>query len=416
MKLRTLLIACLWLCTTILTAQTLNVLEGQRTALQKQIQASEKLLNSATKSYTSQLNSLTLINGQISERQKLITLMTREVQALARQITSLNRQIRELESSLKDRRNKYDASVQYLRKNRTVQDQLLFIFSAENLNQAYRRLRYVREYATFQRLQGEEIQEKQLSLTRKREELTATRQKREALLKEQQGEKNTLETQVKEQRRILTNLQRRQRGLQDELSKQRRQAQQLNARIDALINAEIEKVNNRAATAEGRAPTPSPKDATPMKGFTMSKADRELSGSFVSNRGKLPVPVTGDFAITNRYGQYNVSGLRGVKLDNKGIDIQAQPGAQARAIFNGEVSAVFRFQGNGLYNVLVRHGNYISVYCNLSSTSVKQGDRVKTGQTLGRIFSDSRDGNRTVLHFQLRKERDQMNPEVWLDK
>jgi septal ring factor EnvC (AmiA/AmiB activator) len=407
------LLLCLLIVASVVGAQntTLNALEDQRTALEKQIKESEKLLNTATKSYTSQLNNLTIINGQIVERQKAIRLMNDEMQALQRQINALNREIRQLEANLKDRRTKYEASVQYLRRNRSVEDKLLFIFSADNFNQIYRRLRYVREYASFQRMQGEEIKAKQQELAKRREEVAATRARREALLKEEEASRSALQTKERQQRQIVNQLQRRQKGLQDELTKKRRQANQLNARIDAYINAAIE----RTATDEQRTAAAKP-NAAPMKGFTMNKADRELSGSFTSNRGKLPVPVTGPFSIVSRYGQYNVSGLRNVKLDNKGIDIQAQAGAQARAVFDGEVSAVFRFQGNGLYNVLVRHGNYISVYCNLSSTSVKQGDRVKTGATLGRIFSDSADGNRTVLHFQLRKERDQMNPEPWLDK
>ena len=146
----------------------------------------------------------------------------------------------------------------------------------------------------------------------------------------------------------------------------------------------------------------------------MSKADRELSGTFANNRGKLPMPITGPYIITSHYGQYAVEGLRNVKLDNKGIDIQGKPGAQARAIFNGKVAAVFQL--NGLFNVLIRHGSYISVYCNLSSASVKQGDEVTTKQAIGPIFSDKADGGRTVLHFQLRREKEKLNPEPWLNR
>jgi septal ring factor EnvC (AmiA/AmiB activator) len=146
----------------------------------------------------------------------------------------------------------------------------------------------------------------------------------------------------------------------------------------------------------------------------MSREDRELSGNFVSNKGRLPMPVTGPYIISSRYGQYDVDGLRNVKLDNKGIDIQAKPGAQARAIFNGKVAAVFQL--NGLFNVLIRHGSYISVYCNLSSASVKSGDNVSTRQSIGTIFSDKTDNNRTVLHFQLRHEKEKLNPEGWLSR
>ena len=146
----------------------------------------------------------------------------------------------------------------------------------------------------------------------------------------------------------------------------------------------------------------------------MSKADRELSGNFANNRGKLPMPITGAYIITSHYGQYSVEGLRNVKLDNKGIDIQGKPGAQARAIFNGKVAAVFKL--NGLFNILVRHGNYISVYCNLSSASVKQGDDVATKQPLGQIFSD---GGRqwpygATLPIEEREEK--LNPEPWLNR
>ena len=139
-----------------------------------------------------------------------------------------------------------------------------------------------------------------------------------------------------------------------------------------------------------------------------------MSGDFANNRGKLPMPISGAYIITSHYGQYAVEGLRNVKLDNKGIDIQGKPGAQARAIFNGKVAAVFKL--NGLFNILIRHGAYISVYCNLASASVKQGDTVTTKQAIGQVFSDGADGGRTVLHFQLRREKEKLNPEPWLNR
>ena len=233
---------------------------------------------------------------------------------------------------------------------------------------------------------------------------------------------------------MVANLQKKQRGLQNELNKKRKEANQLNARIDRLIAEEIEKARKRAAeearkeaaarkkaaaketksAATSSSEKATTKKAAPLETYTMDKADRELSGSFVSNRGKLPMPITGPYIITSRYGQYSVEGLRNVKLDNKGIDIQGKPGAQARAIFNGKVAAVFQL--NGLFNILIRHGNYISVYCNLSSASVKTGDTVTARQVLGQVFSDGADNGRTVLHFQLRKEKEKLNPEPWLNR
>ena len=401
-------------------------LESKRGALQKQIAESESLLQTTTKNVGSQLKGLAALTGQIEERKRYILTINSDMDAIDRELVSLERQLNQLQKELKDKKTKYAASVNYLYRNHTIQDKLLFIFSAQTLEQTYRRLRYVREYASYQRMQGEEIQKKQKQINNKRAELTEARKAKENLLKERENEKTTLERQEKEQKALVDSLRKKQRSLQSEINKKRKEANQLNARIDRLIAEEIEKARKRAeeearreAAARKKAektesPSATKPKAEPLEAYTMNKADRELSGSFASNRGKLPVPVTGPYIITSHYGEYTVPGLRGVKLDNKGIDIQAKPGAQARAVFNGKVAAVFQL--NGLFNILVRHGAYISVYCNLSTASVKADDTVKTGQTLGTIFSDGADGGRTVLHFQLRREKEKLNPEPWLNR
>lgn len=422
------LVACFCLLCSLMAQSNklIKELESKRGALQKQIAESESLLKTTTKNVGSQLKGLAALTGQIEERRRYILAINRDVDLIDKELASLQRQLTQLQKELKDKKNKYAASVNYLYRNHTIQDKLLFIFSASTLEQTYRRLRYVREYASYQRMQGEEIQKKQKQISDKRTELTEARKAKEGLLKEREDEKATLEKQEKEQKELVNSLRKKQRSLQSEISKKRKEANQLNARIDRLIAEEIEKARKRAeeearkeAAARKKGESKSDGSATkpkaaPLEAYTMNKADRELSGSFVSNRGKLPVPVTGPYIITSHYGEYTVPGLRGVKLDNKGIDIQAKPGAQARAVFNGKVAAVFQL--NGLFNILVRHGAYISVYCNLSSASVKADDVVKTGQTLGPIFSDGADGGRTVLHFQLRKEKEKLNPEPWLNR
>lgn len=406
-------------------------LESKRGALQKQIAESETLLITTKKDVGSQLNGLAALTGQIEERKRYILTINNDVESIERELSSLERQLTRLQRDLRDKKKKYESSVQYLYKNRSIEEKLMFIFSAKSLAQTYRRMRYVREYATYQRLQGEEVLKKQEQVNRKKTELQQVKVAKEGLLKEREEEKVKLEAQEKEQKLLVANLKKKQRGLQNELNKKRREANQLNARIDRLIAEEIEKARKRAAEEARReaaarkkageknektatASTPAKPKAQPLEIYSMSKADRELSGNFANNRGKLPMPITGAYIITSHYGQYSVEGLRNVKLDNKGIDIQGKPGAQARAIFNGKVAAVFKL--NGLFNILVRHGNYISVYCNLSSASVKQGDDVTTKQTLGQIFSDGADNGRTVLHFQLRKEKEKLNPEPWLNR
>ena len=404
-------------------------LESKRGALQKQIAESETLLITTKKDVGSQLNGLAALTGQIEERKRYILTINNDVESIERELSSLERQLTRLQRDLRDKKKKYESSVQYLYKNRSIEEKLMFIFSAKSLAQTYRRMRYVREYATYQRLQGEEVLKKQEQVNRKKTELQQVKVAKEGLLKEREEEKVKLEAQEKEQKLLVANLKKKQRGLQNELNKKRREANQLNARIDRLIAEEIEKARKRAAEEARReaaarkkageknektatASTPAKPKAQPLETYSMSQADREFSGTFANTRGKMP--ITGAYIITSHYGQYSVEGLRNVKLDNKGIDIQGKPGAQARAIFNGKVAAVFKL--NGLFNILVRHGNYISVYCNLSSASVKQGDDVTTKQTLGQIFSDGADNGRTVLHFQLRKEKEKLNPEPWLNR
>lgn len=390
----------------------------------------------------SQLDNLALLTGQIEERRKYINTIESDVHILTSEIASLQKQLNKLQRDLKDKKQKYEISVQYMYRNKSVQEKLMFIFSAENLSQTYRRMRYVQEYANFQRLQGMEIERKQKQIAAKKREVEQTKNAKQNLLKQGEAEKIKLEIQEKERQTLLANLQKKQKGIQNEIRKKKCSAEQLNAQIDRLIEIEIEKARKRAeeearrkAAAEAAAKAAAAKKAenkttggvtrsksteknedtrkaVPVEKFSLNNEDRQLSGSFERNRGILPVPITGPYVIVSHYGQYAVDGLRNVKLDNKGIDIKGKPGAQARAVFDGEVSAIFQY--NGLNNILVRHGNYISVYCNLSSVSVSKGSKVNTRTVLGTIHTDS-SGN-TVLHFQLRKETAKLNPELWLGR
>ena len=407
------------------TTKKIKELENQRNELQLQIAESETLLRSTKKDVKSQLDNLALINGQIEDRKKYIRVIERDMKSLNNDIATLQRQLKSLQQELKVKKDRYEASVQYMYRNKSIQEKLMFIFSADNLSQTYRRMRYVQEYANYQRLQGIEIERKQKQVEAKKAELETTRAAKAKLLKESETEKKKLEKQEKDRQGILNGLKRKQKGIQDEINKKRKSAQKLNAQIDKLIEAEIEKARKRAEEEArrkakeqggktGKKPTQPSASKSGKAGtvdkFNMNTEDRQLSGSFEKNKGILPMPITGPYVIVGRYGQYTVT--KNVRLDNKGIDIRGKSGAKARAIFDGEVSAIFKY--NGLNNVLVRHGNYISVYCNLSSVSVSKGSKVKTKAEIGTIHQDA-SGN-AVLHFQLRKETTKLNPEIWLGR
>ncbi len=403
------------------TNKTIKELEDRRGELQEDISRSESLLLSTKKDVKSQLNDLSLITSQISARKKLIGQIESDVKTMNNEIYRLQRQLNKLKRELKENRDKYEASVKYLYKNRSIQEKLMFIFSAQTLSQTLRRLRYVREYATYQRIQGEEVMKKQEQLNKKKKELERARKEKTELLSLKEEEQEKLQEQERQQRTLVSNLQKKQKGLQNEIARKRREAQQLNNQIDRLIEQELSAARKRdqqngafgtaksGGTKKGGTGKEKPGK---MEAYEMNVSDRKLSGTFEKNRGKLPPPITGPYLIVSHYGTHEVTGLKHVKLDNKGIDIKGQRGAKARAIFAGEVSAVFQY--NGMANVLVRHGQYISVYCNLASTSVKRGQHVDTKQTIGTVSTDAT-GN-TVLHFQLRKETTKLNPEVWLGR
>lgn len=426
------------------TTRAIRQLEQQRNELKEQIAASETLLQSTKKDVKSQLADLALITGQIDERQKYLNTIESDVQTIQQEVDRLQVELSYLETELADKKAKYERSVKYMYRNKSIQEKLMFIFSAENLTQMYRRMRYVREYADFQRLQGIQVQRKQQQVTAKQRTLVVSRKAKEELLAQGEAEKQKLQEQEQQRKTLVASLQKKQRSLQSELNKQRKSANKLNAQIDRLIEIEIEKARKREEEqkaaearrlaeekrlAEARAAEARRKEAartetsgskeedavitpaTPkMDAYKVDSDDRTLVSSFEKNRGALPVPITGPYVIVGHYGQYDVPGLRNVRLDNKGIDIKGQAGANARAIFDGEVSAIFQY--NGLTNVLVRHGNYISVYCNLQSVQVQKGSKIHTRDIIGKIHTNA-EGN-TILHFQLRKETAKLNPEVWI--
>ena len=443
---RLLLLLCLLLCLAPLGAQTnkrIKDLQSRQGQLKQQIEETQSLLNTTKKDVGSQLSSLSVLMGQIDERRKYIDTLTSDMVQIDAEMNLVEAQLVRLQSDLLAQKDDYVASLRYLQRHGSIQQKLMFIFSAKTFSQTLRRLRYVREYATYQKEQGLLMQQQQQDISAKRRELEEVRASKTDLLQQREAERSALEVQQRQQRALVSELQKKQKGLQDEIKKMQAEANKLNAEIDKLVAAEVEKARKQAeeearreaeakkkaeaakrtenktaaatTTAKPAASTAKPATTTTAAApstTASNTSDKALSANFEQNRGKLPAPISTSYVVVSHFGQYNVQGMKNVTLDNKGIDLQGKQGAKARAVFNGKVAAIFQL--NGLFNVLVRHGQYISVYCNLSSTNVKQGDDVTTRQELGTVFTDPSNDNRTVLHFQLRKERDKLNPERWL--
>ena len=502
------------------TNASIRGLQGQRSQIQKKIKEQEQALKKNQADVKQRLNTLITLNTQIDERQKNIDGIQKDINNINGNINILNAQLKTLEQQLADRKTKYIQSMRYLAKHRNVQDKLMFIFSAKSFTQMYRRLRFVREYADFQKAQGEMVMAKQAQVDGKQTQLKQVKGEKNNLLYKGKKEKEALEGQQEEQKKVVASLQNQQKTIQKVIAEQRQKDAALNAQIDKLVAIEVAKARARAAEearrkaaakaeaqrkaaeiarkkaeaeaearenarriAEAKAHEAKLKaeavaaaqaaeqarkaqqmaDETKKKQAALAAAqaaqmkreaaeqaareaeaqrvaaekkakveasrqkqeiaeaqkeaesserlssmDRMISGGFEANRGRLPMPITGAYKVVSHFGQYNVSGLKGVTLDNKGINIQGNPGCSARAIYDGEVSAVFGYAGSMV--VMLRHGTFISVYANLKSVSVSRGQKVKPRQVLGAVGTDN------ILQFQLRKETSKLNPEVWLGR
>ncbi len=400
-------------------------LRNRRNALQKEISRKEGQLAATSRTVRKQLNDLALLNGKIDVQKKTITRIQSQLDSLTRDIDGLNRQYRQLSSQLADRKKKYRQSIIYLYKNKDADSQLLFILSADNFTQMLRRYRYVNEYGKYQRKQGELIKRKQEQVNAVKKQLETSRANKNVALDAQKRESEILSRQQDERQRSVNTLKKKQREIQSVIASSKKQMAALDAKIDYYVKLAIEQERKRReaeekarreaqrkaersdARKEGKSLKPV---AEPMQQWKSNTKEYALTQNFTANKGRLPIPITGSYIISARYGNYSMDGFRNVQLSNKGINITGQPGACARCIFPGEVSAVFSLGGQ--VNVIVRHGNYISVYCNLSSASVRKGQKVDARAIIGKIAKDV--SGRCTLHFQLRKETATLNPESWL--
>ncbi len=429
------------------TNKRIRQLQQQSTELQEQIKASESLLKSTKKDVASQLNNLAVINSQIADQQKLVDGFQAEVTALATEISRMQRELKVLEADLSSCKHKYRRAVLYLNRNRLLQNRWTFVLMSKSFRQMYRRMRYAANYSKYLRAQGEVIKEKEKTLRLKQQKLQEAKRGKETLLAAARNQHVILAGQKTKRQGVINELNKKQSQLKRTIKQQRRKQADLDSRIDQLIKQEIAAAEARrkkeaAARKAAEARKKKEREARERTGTRRNKsgkkssssrsgadsdsrtatprfeeedvADRTLSTGFSSNKGRLPVPITGAYAVTSRYGQYNVAGLSGVTLDNKGVNLTGRRGAKARSVYDGEVSVIASI--GGLYTVIVRHGGYFSVYSNLSNVSVRKGQKVKTRQVLGAVSTDA-SGNCT-LHFQLRKQSgrtaDHINPLPWL--
>ena len=412
-----------------------------------------------------QMQDVEELSVEIDDKKRLIDTIKTDIASLDSTLVLLNAQMDTLQRELKGFQERYANSVRYLYRNRKSYNKAMFVFSADNVNQMYRRSRFMKEYATYQKVQGETVKQKQAQVSAKQHEIESNRHEKRDLLQKGQREQQNLEQKQAQQKQLVEQLQKEQRTVQALIKKEQQQEAELNAKIEKLIAEEIAreqarieaekkrkaeelarkererkererklaeaKAKEEAAKAQARAAKTDREKAEANRSVKNAEAARKtaerdvaatqkeikeysansdrakrLTGSFASNKGKLPMPITGPYKVIRGFGSNVVEGLGNVHLSSKGLYLKGQAGAMARCVFDGEVSKVYSTGSS--YIVMVRHGKYISVYCDLASVSVSAGQKVSINQTLGKL------GPSYVMQFQLRNWTDLLNPRPWL--
>lgn len=406
-------------------------LQKQRKEALQSIAKTDKELKTTKKSALQSLHQLNKLTVEITKHKEVIAALNAEISNINKQERKINETISRLEKDLNAKKEAYAKAIRGIAGRNSGYETLMFVFSSNSLNQSYRRIRYLREYSAWRKKEAIKISEQQAELEKKKAELAKTRSEKNAMLGKRTDAANKLKQKEESQKEVVADLKKKEKELQKELNAQRKQAAALNRRIEQLIAEEARRAAEearRAAEAAKKAANADKKSGKNAStsageirksqtkgGYAMTKDELELSNSFSQNKGRLPMPLSGKYMIVGHFGQQQHQELKYVQVNSSGIDIQTTPGTTARSVFNGVVTRVFVMPG---YNssVIIRHGNYLTIYSNLSEVFVKAGDKVTTRQSIGRIYSDPEENNRTVLHFQLWKETTKLNPEPWLNK
>ena len=378
-------------------AQSLTDLQKKKADAAKEIEYTSKLLNEAEKNERISVNRLRLLNNRINQRNLLISSIKSEIDVYQEFIDDNTEVVGMMNNDLQKIRDEYAKLIRSAYRHKNTDDLIMFLLSADNFNQAYRRFLYTKRYTEYRQKQAQTIATLQEVLNEQVSKLEQQQKIKQQLVHETQQETKQLAGEKSQQNSIVQKLQKQQRSLRQKLNQQRRIEQQLEREIERIIAEEARK--NREAGAPEYALTP----------------EQKLVGdNFEQNKRRLPWPVERG-VITEHFGIHQHPVLKTVQIRNNGINIATEAGAKVRAVFNGEVSRVFGITG-GNTAVIIRHGKYLTVYSNLREVTVKKGDKVKTKQDIGTVFTDSEDGNKSILKFQIWRENQKLDPEDWIVK
>ena len=402
-----------------------KALENQRKELVKKIQDTKKILEETRKKQNKTLADLQVISRQIENREKVINTVADEIAMLEKQIVEQQVIISNLRDDITRLKQDYGKSLLGAYKQRNVYDKVMFIFAAQSFNQALKRIQYLNQLGDFRKHQAELILHTQQQIIQELNEIIAAKREKQGLIVLKESEKKELEVDKKEESAVLVKLQEREKELRRTLAENERAARKLNDAIADLIQKEIAAARKKEEESRKREGTTNPKTTagvtkpktteaakpkTASGDMYLTPEAQRLSNDFESNKNALPWPVERG-TLAEKFGTHAHPTLKGVMINNNGVDIQTQPGSPVRSVFKGTVKSIFSIPGMGKI-VLISHGKYYTAYAKLASVNVKEGQSVDTRETIGNVLTN--DDEETEVHFEIWKVQEKQNPELWL--
>jgi septal ring factor EnvC (AmiA/AmiB activator) len=402
-----------------ISSQNRVELERKRNNILKEITETENILNTIKQSKTESVEKLNLLDKKINLRNSLISNLSYEVIDVDKKINELDKVAESLTLDIKNIKAEYARMIYLAYLNRGQNNKLMFILASKDFNQAYKRISYLKQYSEYRQKQIAIINSFQRSLNYQISELEHKKKEKVSLLKSKESENEILKSEVNEKNILINSLKSKENNLEKKLRKQNELAEQLESEIEKAIKAELKAKAEAAAKALALAEKKNEKRINKKAVIPtidsniadISHEDELLSSNFRDNKGKLPWPIERG-VISRGFGEYQDPVYKNVKHPSNGIDISTIAGAEARSVFDGEISSIFTFPGMN-YIVLINHGKFFTLYQNLISVNVKKGDKVKTKQNIGKVFTDD-NLKSTILHLEIWEEMKKLDPEIWL--
>ncbi|CAM1350104.1 murein hydrolase activator EnvC family protein [Tenacibaculum insulae] len=390
---------CLFLAGFSSFSQERKTLEKKHKKLTNEIKQINNLLFKAKKEKGNVLEDLKDLNQKIDTRAQLIEVIELETKKLSKEIKANEKQLANYNDQLKKLKKEYADMVVKTHKSKSQQSKTMFLLSSESFYQAYKRLKYMQQYNDYRKKQGEDIVVRTTEIKHFNDSLIQKKKVKELLISDEKSQKEKIESDKKSQEKLVSKIKRDEKKYKRNLQRKIKEDKKITDRIDKLIKDAIAKANKgKKATKKG------------TSGFVLDAAEKKLLANFEQNKGRLPWPVNG--IITRKYGIQPHPTFSGIKINSPGLHIVTKANTDAKSIFNGKVLAL-QSQTGGKKSVLIQHGSYISSYNNLENVYVKKGDVVKTGDKVGKIFTDKISG-KTKLLFVLFKNTSKLNPSSWI--